>query len=77
MRTPIQFADVKVGDSITFICNGRGRGGHFWVTVQVTKKNRKTFDGTECFPSYMPGTLWRVSSDTYLELNRILPPEGV
>jgi len=53
-------ADLKVGDVINFLCNGRGRGGHYGVTAKVTKVNRMTVAATEQPRSYSPGMLWRV-----------------
>lgn len=52
---------VNIGDKVGFSCNGKGRGGHYHVTVIITKFNRKTFDGVEASNSYKPGTLWRVN----------------
>lgn len=49
-----------VGDKVTFLCNGKGRGGHYRVSGIVTKVNAKTVDLTEAPGSYKPGTLWRV-----------------
>lgn len=54
----------KVGDTVGFTCNGRGRGGHYHVTARVTKVNAKTLKLTEALRSYSPGTLWSVSKDT-------------
>lgn len=65
-------ASLKVGDRVQFLCNGRGRGGHYRVTAFVTKIKRKTFDCTEAERSYRPGTLWNISKtdDTiYLFVN--------
>ena len=53
----------KVGDTIGFTCNGRGRGGHFHVTARITKVNAKTLKATEALNSYSPGTPWKVSKD--------------
>lgn len=53
--------DIKVGDIVSFACNGRGRGGHYRVKAEVTKINRKTFEATEADGSYKPGCLWKVS----------------
>jgi len=54
----------KVGDTIKFTCNGRGRGGHYHVTARVTKVNAKTLNATEALRSYSPGTLWNIRKDT-------------
>lgn len=53
----------KVGDTIGFSCNGKGRGGHYQVTARITKVNRKTIDAVEALRSYRPGTEWRVNKD--------------
>ena len=53
----------KVGDSIQFTCNGRGRGGHCNVTARITKVNAKTLKVIESLGSYTPGTSWSVSRD--------------
>src|SRR4051794_16087526 len=63
-----------VGDIVSFTGNGRGRGGHYSVTVKVTKVNRKTFKGVEVPRSYKPGTEWTVDLDNenlaiYIELS--------
>lgn len=60
----VEFADVKVGDELSFSCNGKGRGGHCRVTVTVDKINRKTLTATETDRSYRPGTIWQVHADT-------------
>lgn len=54
---------LKVGDKVSFSCNGSGRGGHYSVTAIVTKLNKKTFKATEAEKSYRPGTPWRISKD--------------
>lgn len=62
------YADgLKVGDVVVFLCNGRGRGGHFQVTARVTKVNKKTFKATELPRSYYPGTLWTVNYTPEME----------
>ncbi len=53
--------NLRVGDVVEFLCNGRGRGGHVCVHAKVTKVNRKTFKATELPRSYRPGTLWNVN----------------
>ena len=53
--------DLRVGEIVTFLCNGRGRGGHLRVTARVTKVNRKTFRAVEMPGSYRPGTDWSVN----------------
>ena len=60
----VTLKDLKVGDIVSFSCNGRGRGGHYSVKAEVTKINRKTFDATESTGSYKPGIRWRIYSDT-------------
>jgi len=59
--------DLRVGDVVKFLCNGRGRGGHVAVHARVTKVNRKTFKATELPRSYSPGTLWTVNIADALE----------
>lgn len=53
--------NVREGDIVEFLCNGRGRGGHHKVTALVTKVNAKTFKATEMPRSYREGTRWSVS----------------
>lgn len=67
--------DFKQGDRIHFLCNGRGRGGHFNVTAVVDKVNPKTLKATEQPRSYSPGTKWVLPKayderygETYVEL---------
>lgn len=63
--------DYQKGDRISFLCNGRGRGGHFSVTAVVDKVNTKTLKATEAPRSYSPGTLWNIhreSTEIYVEL---------
>jgi hypothetical protein len=55
---------VKVGDKLQFLCNGKGRGGHYQVTVRVKKVNRKTIEAVELARSYTPGTQWKIHFDT-------------
>ena len=66
MREFAQFADLKIGDQVWFFCNGRGRGGHYRVHVEVKKINKKTFKAVEMPRSYSPGTEWTVHSSTDL-----------
>lgn len=54
---------LKVGDTVTFSCNGRGRGGHYHVTSIVTDIKSKTFLSIESHGSYRPGTIWKMSLD--------------
>src|SRR3954462_12082748 len=56
--------DLQIGDVVHFLCNGRGRGGHYRVTARVTKVNKKTFKALELPRSYSPGTRWTVHIDT-------------
>ena len=49
---------LKIGDTVHFTCNGRGRGGHYHVTAVVTKVNTKNALLTEKARSYAPGTRW-------------------
>lgn len=60
-----RFVDVdrqyRIGDVVSFSCNGRGRGGHYNVTARITKVNKKTFKATELVRSYRPGTPWTVN----------------
>lgn len=51
-------SNCKIGDIVHFTCNGRGRGGHYHVTVIVTKVNSKNALLTEQPRSYSPGTRW-------------------
>jgi hypothetical protein len=73
MSTPLTWKysdagrDLRVGDVVEFLCNGRGRGGHVCVHAKVTKVNRKTFRATELPRSYSPGTLWNVNIEHALE----------
>jgi hypothetical protein len=60
------FREIKEGDKINFLCNGKGRGGHLRVTVRVKKINRKTMKAIELDRSYSPGTAWTLHFD-YLE----------
>lgn len=73
-----QFSDAdrqyRIGDVVSFSCNGHGRGGHFNVTARITKVNKKTFKATELPRSYSPGTLWLVNfcnedSRIYIDLS--------
>lgn len=66
MIIPINFEDLSVGDEVQFTGNGRGRGGHYNVTVIVTKINRATFNGTEAPRSYGAGSRWRIHRNTPL-----------
>lgn len=59
------------GVVIEFTCNGRGRGGHYFVTATVTKVNRKTVAAVECNRSYSPGTRWSVSKEF---INKVRAP---
>ena len=63
---------LSVGDIVTFTGNGRGRGGHYSVTLTITKVNRVTVEATEAKGSYRPGTLYIFNplklNDAYLEL---------
>ena len=61
---------LRVGDKVRFTCNGRGRGGHYYVTAIVTNINRKTFDAIEADKSYHPGTLWRLRLDSEIYILR-------
>jgi plastocyanin len=54
---------LKVGDTVFFTCNGKGRGGHYAVTAVVTQVKRKTFAAQEASNSYAPGSKWNVSLD--------------
>lgn len=56
--------EPKIGHKISFLCNGKGRGGHVRVTAEITKINSKTIAATESTGSYRPGTLWLISEDT-------------
>lgn len=62
-RTTGTSRELKVGDRISFTCNGRGRGGHCSVSAKVTKINRKTFQALEMARSYTPGTKWTLDED--------------
>lgn len=53
--------NLRVGDVVEFLCNGRGRGGHGGVHAKVTKVNNKTFRAIELPRSYAPGTPWVVN----------------
>jgi hypothetical protein len=53
-----------IGDVITFVCNGQGRGGHYHVTCKIEKFNRKTIGAVELPRSYRPGTKWVVNFET-------------
>ena len=55
--------EPKVGDTVGFTCNGRGRGGHYRVTAKITKVNPKTLKLIEALNSYSPGTLWNIDRD--------------
>ncbi len=70
----IELKDIKVGNKIHFLCNGKGRGGHGMVSAIVTKINRKTVDATEAPRSYSPGTRWNVNID---KINRVEVYENV
>jgi hypothetical protein len=52
---------LQPGKVIEFLCNGRGRGGHYHVYATVTKVNPKTVKAIEANRSYSPGTRWTVS----------------
>lgn len=58
------YREIKVGDTLKFLCNGFGRGGHYGVTVKVLKLNPKTIKAIEQDRSYTPGTPWRLDADT-------------
>lgn len=62
----VPFAELKSGDVVSFTGNGRGRGGHYNVTVVVDKINKATFNATEAERSYAPGTKWRVHASIRL-----------
>jgi hypothetical protein len=51
---------MQVGDSVSWMVPGRGRGGHVRAYGVITQVNSKTVDVTERAGSYKPGTLWRV-----------------
>jgi len=55
---------ICAGDNIGFLCNGRGRGGHYSVRAKVTKVNRKTLQAIEIETSYSPGTPWTIHLET-------------
>lgn len=59
--------NLRVGDMVEFLCNGRGRGGHVRVFAKVTKVNRKTFKAVEWHRSYAPGTNWTVNIEYALQ----------
>lgn len=61
---------MKIGDKVTFLCNGVGRGGHVRVSGVITKVNRVTYDITEAPNSYKPGTLWRIRKDEVRDYNQ-------
>lgn len=54
---------MKIGDKVTFLCNGRGRGGHVRVSGIITKVNRTTYNITESVGSYKPGMLWQIRKE--------------
>lgn len=54
---------LQPGKLIEFLCNGRGRGGHYRVFATVTKVNPKTVKAIEANRSYSPGTRWTVSKE--------------
>jgi hypothetical protein len=56
--------DVKVGEVVYFLCNGRNRGGHHSVTARITKVNRITVEAIETVRSYSPGTKWKIHANT-------------
>jgi hypothetical protein len=58
---------MNVGDSVRFICNDAGRGGHYNVTGVITKINRKTIEVTESAGSYKPKTPWRLQTSMFAE----------
>lgn len=62
---------LRIGDRFEFTCNGSGRGGHYGVTANITKINRKTVDATEAERSYSPGTRWRVRMT---QINEVILP---
>lgn len=59
--------NLRVGDHVEFLCNGKGRGGHVRVFAKVTKVNRKTFKAVEWNRSYAPGTNWTVNIEYALQ----------
>lgn len=50
-----------IGDTVSFACNGQGRGGHYNVTAKIIKINPKTLIVLEMEGSYRPGIEWRVN----------------
>lgn len=64
----IELNDLKVGKVIEFLCNGRGRGGHYRVAALVTKINAKTVAATEVYGSYSPMTRWAVHKEQITEI---------
>lgn len=52
-----------IGDSVEFVCNGRGRGGHNMASGTVTRVNKVTFSVVEGANSYRPGTSWNLRND--------------
>lgn len=59
--------NLRAGDVVEFLCNGRGRGGHVRVFAKVTKVNLKTFRALELPRSYSPGTNWTVNIEHALQ----------
>ena len=58
---------LAVDDKVSFLCNGKGRGGHYRVYATVTKINRKTVACTENQGSYLPGTRWIVEKEKLIK----------
>jgi hypothetical protein len=46
------------GSTVHFVCDGRGRGGHYAVTAVVAEVRRKNALVIEAKGSYSPGTRW-------------------
>jgi hypothetical protein len=61
---------MKIGDKVTFLCSGQGRGGHVRVSGVITRVNRKTYNITETVGSYKPGTLWQVNKEECREYSQ-------
>jgi hypothetical protein len=72
-RSTGEIAEVKVGDKVNFLCNGKGRGGHYRVTVRILKINPKTMKAVELTRSYHPGTMWNISNETDMSIERHSP----
>lgn len=62
--------EPTVGDNISFLCNGKGRGGHYRVYAKITKINQKTIAATENEGSYRPGTLWAIRQDSEFSVHK-------